>query len=122
MNMSCSHRPRLLPTPCSPAVIPTDDRVGLGSEVEMRPPSAALRFLLIAYVGAYWRRERARGTRRWQRGARAIQCVLDQLAKREPERATATASCRYQGRYRTCDVPCTPIGNGRDEGNAGGAA
>lgn len=118
--MSCSHRPRLLPTPCSPAVFPTDDRVGLGSEVEIRPPSAALRFLLVAYVGACWRRERARGTLRWQRGARAIQCVLDQLAERE--RAWPIARACSKGEYRRYGAPLLPSGGDRHDMSTGGAS
>lgn len=120
MNMSCSHRPRLLPTPCSPAVLPTDDRVGLGSEVEIRAPSAALRFLLVAHVGAYWRRERARGTLRWQRGTRAIQCVLDQLAKQECAWPTVRACSK--GEYRRYGAPLVPSDGDRHDTSAGGAS
>lgn len=43
--------------------------------------SAALRFLLVAYVGAQWASERAQNTARWQIGADALKIVLDRLAR-----------------------------------------
>lgn len=43
--------------------------------------SPALRFLLVAYVGAQWRLEWELNTPRWHTGAAALRLVLDRLAE-----------------------------------------
>lgn len=120
--MSGSHHPRPSPAPRSPIAIPTDDQVGPRKELGVHPPSTALRFLLVAYVGARWRRERARGTMRWRRGARALQSALDQLVDRERANASEVERSECRGQCLRNDIPHAAGGDDRNGEEEGGTA
>ena len=108
--------------PSSEIVVKTRDEAGMQGMQRMQgmpAPSAGLRFLLVAYVGARWEQERKQDMTQWQRGAQALRSVLEQLAQREW--LTALAASRYQGQRHTqgtSPVPCISRKNDRGEGEA----